>query len=170
MKRNIILLLFCLMASASSIQAQNSVDIDGRLQPFLDDFFEQCKKYGIDYNTKLFQLKNIDIVDTLPIAEGATVLGKVERDETGDIVKISINWVATLDPEILKVVAFHEFAHHFLDYQHTCQDCNEIMAANNSSYFDIANDWDSQLRLLFITSPVYLAKETTAPIAATSFE
>lgn len=163
------MLLLCLMAATFSLGAQNSVDIDGRLQPILNDFFEQCDKYGIDYNAKLFQLNNIDIVNTLPIAEGGTVLGKVIRDESGDIVKISVNWLATLDPEILKVVAFHEFAHHFLDYQHTCQDCNEIMAANNSSYFNIARDWDNQLELLFTTSPVYLAKERSAPIAVTSF-
>lgn len=168
MKRNF-LLLFFLGVSVLSIKAQNSVDIDGRLQPILNDFFEQCEKYGIDYNTKLFQLENIDIVDNLPLAEGATVLGKVERDETGSIVKISVNWVATLDQEILKVVAFHEFAHHFLDYQHTCQNCNEIMAVTNDSYFDIANDWVNQVEQLFTTSPVYLAKKLDEPIATTTF-
>ena len=170
MKRNRLMLLLFLVAVTFSLGAQNSVDIDGRLQPILNDFFEQCEKYGIEYNPKLFQLKNIDIVDTLPIEEGATVLGKVERDEKGDIEKISVSWLATLDPEILKIVAFHEFAHHFLDYQHTCPDCNEIMAANNNSYFDIARDWDNQVKQLFTTSPVYLAKQSQEPIAASTFQ
>ncbi|MBT8236144.1 MAG: hypothetical protein KJO04_08125, partial [Bacteroidia bacterium] len=55
----------------------------------------------------------------------------------------------------LKVVAFHEFAHHFLDYKHTCQDCNEIMAVTNTSYFNIARDWENQVEQLFLTSPAY---------------
>jgi len=170
MKRNTLLLLLFTMAATFTLGAQNSVDIDGRLQPILNDFFKQCDKYGIEYNQKLFQLNNIDIVDSLPIEEGATVLGKVERNEYGAIKDVSINWVATLDPEILKVVAFHEFAHHFLDYQHTCADCNEIMAANNSSYFDIVRDWDNQVEQLFTTSPVYLTKKSREPIAANSYQ
>jgi len=157
------------MAATFSLGAQNSVDIDGRLQPILDDFFEQCDKYGIEYHEKLFQLKNIDISKDLPLEEENTVLGLVTRDEEGNAENILINWAAMLDPEILKVVAFHELAHHFLDYKHTCQDCNEIMAVTNTSYFDIANDWDNQVEQLFTTSPVYLAKKTSQPIATTTF-
>lgn len=169
MKRNIPMLLLCLMAATFSLEAQSSVDIDGRLQPILNDFFEQCEKYGIDYHEKLFQLKNIDISKDLPLQEENTVLGLVTRDENGNAENILINWAAMLDPEILKVVAFHEFAHHFLDYKHTCQDCNEIMAVTNTSYFDIANDWDNQVEQLFTTSPVYLAKQSSQPIATTTF-
>lgn len=169
MKRNIFLLLFCLGASAYSLKAQNSVNIDGRLQPILDNFFEQCEKYGINYHEKLFQLKSIDISIDLPLEEENTVLGVVTRDEEGKAENILINWATMLDPEILKVVAFHEFAHHFLDYKHTCQDCNEIMAVTNTSYFDIANDWDNQVEQLFTTSPVYLTKQSNQPIATTTF-
>lgn len=146
--------IFC----AISVHAQNSVAIDGRLQPHLNDFFEYCKEYDIEYHEKLFQLKEIDIVDTLPLGEKATVLGKVYRDDAGMVEGILINWAALIDPEITRVVAFHEFAHHFLDYKHTCQDCNEIMAVTNSSYFTIASEWDAQVRHLFETSPVYLAQ------------
>lgn len=169
MKRNITMLLLCFTATAFSLQAQKSVDIDGRLQPILNDFFEQCQKYGIDYHEKLFQLKNIDISKNLPLQEGNTVLGLVTRDKEGKIENILINWAAMLDPEILKVVAFHEFAHHFLDYKHTCQDCNEIMAVTNTSYFDIARDWENQVEHLFTTSPVYLAKQASEPVAVVSF-
>lgn len=150
--------------------AQKSVDIDGRLQPILNNFFEECEKYDIDYHKKLFQLKNIDITHSLPLEEGNTVLGMVTRDAEGNVENILINWAAMLDPEMLKVVAFHEFAHHFLDYQHTCQDCNEIMAVTNTSYFDIARDWENQVEHLFTTSPVYLAKETKEPVAAISLQ
>ncbi len=147
------LFLFLLLSFFS--KAQDSVDIDGRLQPVLNQFFEYCDAYGIDYNGKLFQLKNIDITNSLPLEEGNTVMGMVTRDANGAIENILINWVATVDPEILKVVAFHEFAHHFLDYKHTCQDCDEIMAVNNASYFNVARDWENQVKRLFITSPVY---------------
>lgn len=164
------MLLLCLVAATFSLGAQNSVDIDGRLQPILNDFFEQCEKYGIDYHDKLFQLKNIDISKNLPLQEENTVLGLVTRDTNGNAENILINWAAMLDPEILKVVAFHEFAHHFLDYKHTCQDCNEIMAVTNTSYFDIANDWDNQVEQLFTTSPAYLAKQSNQPIATTTFQ
>ena len=163
------LLLFVFVTFASTIKAQNSVDIDGRLQPILNDFFEQCDKYGIEYHAKLFQLKNIDISKDLPLEEENTVLGMVTRDSNGDIENILINWAAMLDSEILKVVAFHEFAHHFLDYKHTCQDCNEIMAVTNSSYFDIANDWNKQVEQLFTTSPIYLSKQTDHPLATSTF-
>jgi hypothetical protein len=159
-------MLLFLSATCITLQAQNSVDIDGRLQPLLTDFFEYCKKYNIDYHEKLFQLKNVDITNSLPLEEGNTVLGLVTRDADGEVENILINWVALLDPEILKVVAFHEFAHHFLDYKHSCQDCNEIMAVNNSSYFDIAKDWDNQVEQLFTTSPVYLKQQKSGTMAS----
>ena len=167
MKRRIVIFLVGLFCISSYLQAQNSVDIDGRLQPILTEFFEQCKKYDIDYHSKLFQLKNIDIVNHLPLEENNTVLGMVSRDEAGDIDNIFINWAALLDNEILKVVAFHEFAHHFLDYKHTCHDCEEIMAETNVSYFNIARDWDNQVKMLFTTSPIYLAKRNETSLAAT---
>ena len=157
-----------LVGTASFLHSQKSVDIDGRLQPILTEFFEQCKKYNIDYNSKLFQLNNIDIVNNLPLEEKNTVLGMVSRDDSGLIDNIYINWAALLDNEILKVVAFHEFAHHFLDYKHTCNDCEEIMAETNVSYFDIARDWDNQVKLLFTTSPIYLAQQKEQSLA-TSF-
>ena len=150
------LFLFCL---ASLSFGQNTVDIDGRLQPLLNEFFKECEKYGIEYHEKLFQLKNIDITSSLPLEEGNTVMGMVTRDANGAIENILVNWVALVDPEILKVVAYHEFAHHFLEYQHTCPDCNEIMAVNNSSYFNVVRDWENQLEYMFTTSPVYLKKQ-----------
>lgn len=166
MKKCIIVIM--LVGTASFLHSQKSVDIDGRLQPILTEFFEQCKKYNIDYHSKLFQLNNIDIVNNLPLEENNTVLGMVSRDDSGLIDNIYINWAALLDNEILKVVAFHEFAHHFLDYKHTCNDCEEIMAETNVSYFDIARDWDSQVKLLFTTSPIYLAQQKENSLA-TSF-
>jgi len=157
MKKLAFLFVFILISITS--HAQDEVQIDGRIQPVLDEFFEYCKNYNIDYSEKLFQLESIQIVDTLPLDKFNTVLGKVLRDENGDINKIVINWATLFDKEILKVVAFHEFAHHFLDYKHTCHDCNEIMAEVNTSYFDIARDWDNQVDHLFTTSPVYLNKQ-----------
>ncbi len=154
------LLLLCLFTSSVSLQAQDTVDIDGRLQPLLKDFFEYCDRYRIEYHEKLFQLKNIDITNNLPLEEENTVMGMVTRDANGKIENILINWVALVDPEITKVVAFHEFAHHFLDYKHTCPDCDEIMAVNNSSYFNVARDWENQVKKLFVTSPVYLKNQT----------
>lgn len=154
----------------ASVFSQKSVDIDGRLQPILDDFFEVCDSYGIDYHEKLFQLKNIDVSNSLPLAEENTVLGMVTRDDEGNAENILINWAAMLDPAILKIVAFHEFAHHFLDYKHTCQECNEIMAVVNTSYFDIANDWDNQVQHLFTTSPAYLAKNKKGPVVYNAME
>ncbi|TMM58674.1 hypothetical protein FEE95_04390 [Maribacter algarum] len=162
--------MICLFLGLSSANAQKSVDIDGRLQSILNEFFEECKKYNIDYHEKLFQLNNIDITSSLPLEEGNTVLGMVTRDAEGNVENILINWAAMLDPEMLKVVAFHEFAHHFLDYKHTCQDCNEIMAVTNTSYYDLARDWENQVENLFTTSPVYLAKETKEPVAAVSLQ
>jgi len=162
------IIVFMLVGTASFLHSQKSVDIDGRLQPILTEFFEQCKKYNIDYHSKLFQLNTIDIVNNLPLEENNTVLGMVSRDDSGLIDNIYINWAALLDNEILKVVAFHEFAHHFLDYKHTCNDCEEIMAETNVSYFDIARDWDNQVKLLFTTSPIYLAQQKEQSLA-TSF-
>ena len=60
-----------------------------------------------------------------------------------------------------------ENAHHFLDYKHTCDDCEEIMAETNVSYFDIARDWDNQVKMLFTTSPIYLAKRNETSMATT---
>ena len=125
--------------------AQKSVDIDGRLQPILNEIFEKCEKYEIDNNQKLFQLKNIDISNTLPLGENNTVLGMLTRDKDGKVDNIPINWSTMLDPEMLRAVAFHEFAHHFLDYLHICQDCNEVMAVTNKNNFDDASDWENQV-------------------------
>ncbi len=170
MKRLTFVLILFVFCAFSSLCAQNSVDIDGRLQPLLDSFLAECDKYGIDYHDKLFQLKKIDISNTLPLEEGNTVLGMVTRDANNNIEEILINWAAMLDPEILKVVAFHEFAHHFLDYKHTCENCNEIMAVTNDSYFAIANDWDNQVAQLFTTSPAFIKKQAQTPIAAVSLQ
>ena len=156
--------LLYFLAGINVCHSQDSVEIDGRLQPLLNDFFDHCKAYNIDYHDKLFQLKTIDISNTLPLEENNTVLGMITRDADGNAENILINWASMLDPEILKVVAFHEFAHYFLDYKHTCQDCNEIMAVTNSSYFEIAEDWENQVKNLFTTSPVYLAKQLEEPI------
>lgn len=165
MKKGLYILTFIMSMTITSSTAQDGVSIDGRLQPILTDFFEYCKKYNIDYHEKLFQLKKIDIVNNLPLEENNTVLGMVSRDEFGEIENILINWAALLDPEILKVVAFHEFAHHFLDYKHSCKDCNEIMAETNVSYFDIVRDWDKQVELLFTSSPIFLANQKEISVA-----
>jgi len=162
-------LLLILLFICTALFSQKSVDIDGRLQPILNDFLIECEKYGLDTNENLFQLKKIDISKDLPLEEDNTVLGMVTRDENGNVESILINWAAMIDPEILKIVAYHEFAHHFLDYKHTCQDCNEIMAVTNSSYLDIAKDWKNQVENLFLTSPAYLAKNSKEGIAAASF-
>ncbi len=67
-----------------------------------------------------------------------------------------------LDPEILKVVAFHEFGHYFLEYDtHVCDDCGIIMSVVNSSYFEIARDWDQQIKILFEQSPAYLKRQNS---------
>ena len=166
MKKCIFVFMLALVSTVSFLHSQESVDIDGRIQPILTEFFEECKKYNIDYHSKLFQLNNIDIVNNLPLEENNTVLGMVSRDDSGLIDNIYINWAALLDNEILKVVAFHEFAHHFLDYKHTCNDCEEIMAETNVSYFDIARDWDNQVKLLFTTSPIYLAQQKEKAIVS----
>lgn len=166
--RKVSLFFFLAIFGITSVFSQKSVDIDGRLQPLLDEFLKVCETYDIDYHEKLFQLKKIDISNTLPLEEKNTVLGMVTRDAAGNAESILINWATMLDSEILKVVAFHEFAHHFLDYKHTCQDCNEIMAVTNTSYFDIAKDWDNQVEQLFTTSPVYIAKDKKDPVVYNS--
>ncbi|MBW1294630.1 hypothetical protein [Aquimarina litoralis] len=154
MKKSFIALfgLFCITFSS----AQNDVKIDGRLKPHLDKFFEYCKQYDIEYHDKLFKLKNIDIVDTLTISQKGSTLGMLTRDKNNKVENIVINWIVLLDQEILKVVAFHEFAHYFLEYKkHICHDCGQIMAVVNSSYFDIIKDWDHQVKTLFVDSPAY---------------
>lgn len=156
--------LFCCTLSFS----QNDVKIDGRLKPHLDQFFEYCKKYKIDYHEKLFKLKNIDIVDTLHISEQGSTLGMLTRDKNNSVENIVINYIAMLDSQILKVVAFHEFAHYFLEYQkHICDDCGKIMAVVNSSYFDIVKDWDQQVKILFEDSPILKRKKSMAYINPT---
>ena len=164
--KNILLLLFAVLAINNSF-AQD-VSIDGRLKPFLDDFFEYCKKYDIDTHEKLFKLKRIAIVDTLHLGPKASTLGMLTRDSEGKVENIVINWVVQLDQQILKVVAFHEFGHYFLEYEkHVCDDCGIIMSVVNSSYFDIANDWDNQVKKLFEDSPAY-KKKRIASYATTS--
>ncbi|AXT57851.1 hypothetical protein J8L88_10135 [Aquimarina sp. MMG015] len=164
MKRSIIA-LFGLLFCANTIIAQNDVKIDGRLKPHLDKFFEYCKEYNIQYYDKLFKLKNIDIVDTLTVSSKGSTLGMLTRDKNNNVENIIINWITMLDPEILKVVAFHEFAHYFLEYQkHICDDCNQIMAVVNTSYFDIIKDWDNQVKTLFLDSPAYKTRKTVAYI------
>lgn len=151
--KGLLLTLFILLFSPISAQ---EVQIDGRLQPLLNDFFDVCKQYNIDYHEKLFQLEHIDIVDNLPVTEEASTLGMLRRDELGAVKSIDINWVAQLDQEILKVVAFHEFAHYFLEYStHVCDDCGIIMSVVNSSYFEIVRDWENQIKILFEDSPAY---------------
>jgi|GEM_PF-1128759 len=165
MKKIIFLLLALVMAN--TISAQDSVYIDGRLKPFLDDFFEYCKKYDIDTHEKLFKLKKIAIVDTLHLGPKASTLGMLTRDADNKVENIVINWVAQLDQQILMVVAFHEFAHYFLDYnKHVCDDCGIIMSVVNSSYFDIIQDWDNQVKTLFEDSPAY-KKKTIVNYAST---
>lgn len=166
MKRIVLIFVAVFLGLVHYSHAQKSVDIDGRLQPLLNEFFKQFKKYNVDYNKKLSQLKNIDISRDLPLQKNNTVLRMVTRDAEGNAENILINWAAMLDSAILKVVAFHEFAHHFLDYKHTCQDCYEIIAVVNSSYFDIANEWDNQVQQLFITSLAYLVIQKKHPVTA----
>ncbi len=154
--------LFILFSSAITF-AQNDVQIDGRLKPHLDNFFDYCKEYKIDYYDKLFELKNIDVVDTLHLSPQASTLGMLTRDKNNNVENIVINWVALLDQEILKVVAFHEFAHYFLEYEkHICDDCGKIMAIVNTSYFDIVKDWDNQVKMLFEESPILKRRKTVA--------
>ncbi|WP_299432330.1 hypothetical protein [uncultured Aquimarina sp.] len=163
MKKSFVTLfgLFCVTFTI----AQNNVKIDGRLKPLLDNFFEYCKEYNIEYYDKLFELKNIDIVDTLTVSPEVSTLGMLTRDKDNKVENIVINWMVLLDQEILKVVAFHEFAHYFLEYEkHICDDCGQIMAVVNSSYFDIVKDWDNQVKKLFMDSPIYKKRKTVASI------
>lgn len=160
MKALIFSIIFILFFNAS--QAQQT-SIDGRLKPYLDDFFELCDSYGIPYHEKLFKLKKIAIVEELYTSPNGSVLGVLQRDENNEVENIAINWIAMLDQEILKVVAFHEFGHYFLGYhEHVCEDCGIIMARINSSYFDITNDWDNQIRILFENSPVYIKQQQSS--------
>lgn len=136
-----------------------SVQIDGRLQPLLQEFRTLCDQYNIETHDKLFKLQSIDIVNTLIVAEDGSTLGMLQRNADGEVVAIAINWMAQLDPEILKIVAFHEFAHYFLEYEtHVCDDCGLIMSVVNSSYFDIVKDWEHQIKILFESSPAYMRK------------
>ena len=155
-------LTFVLLLFASFTLTAQEVKIDGRLKPHLDDFFEICKSYNIEYHNKLFKLKNIAVVDTLQTSSKGATLGMLQRDELHNVENIVVNWVAMLDPEILKVVAFHEFGHYFLEYdKHVCNDCGIIMSVVNSSYFDIANDWENQIKILFEQSPAYLRNQSS---------
>lgn len=154
-----VLVLGVLLLVVFPVSAQN-VKVDGRLQPLLTEFFKLCKTYNIDYYDKLFRLKSIDVVNTLTVSENGSTLGMLRRDEQDNVVAIDINWMAQLDPEILKVVAFHEFAHYFLEYsKHVCDDCGHIMSVVNSSYFEIIREWDVNVKTLFENSPIYLKQQ-----------
>ncbi len=156
MKRVLSFLFFAITVWTSSAQ---DIVVDDRLQPLLDEFLKICNKYDIDYDEKLSKLESIDIVDTLPTQEHGTTLGMLRRDSNGEVVAIDINWMAQIDPDILKVIAFHEFAHYFLEYStHICDDCGKIMAIVNTSYFEVVSDWDNQLRILFEESPAFQRK------------
>lgn len=132
--------------------------IDGLIQPLLDDFISYCKKYNIDFHDKLFNLREIAVVDTLKVSSKGGTLGMLVRDQNNNVEKIVFSWMTLLDKEILKVVAFHEFGHYFLGYKHVCDDCNKIMAKVNTSYFDIALDWEYHVENLFLESPEYMKK------------
>ena len=169
MKTYLLLLFF--IFGVFYLQAQNSefeitalseskqVKTDGLVQPHLDDFIALCKKYKVDYHDKLFNLKEIAVVDTLRVSPKGGTLGMLVRDDNNNVEKIVFSWMTLLDKEILKVVAFHEFGHYFLGYKHTCDDCNSIMAKVNTSYFDIVKDWDYHVEKLFTESPVYLKNQ-----------
>ncbi len=158
MKKSLILLFILFLFFSNPITSQE-VSIDGRLKPYLDNFFELCDQYDISYNEKLFVLKKIAIVDTLNTSSHGSTLGMLQRDKYQKVENIVVNWMAMLDQEILKIVAFHEFGHYFLEYdQHVCQDCGIIMSVVNTSYFDIANDWENQVKILFEQSPAYRKK------------
>jgi len=154
-----LLLLWILSLFISYSSFSQEVSIDGRLKPYLDDFFELCDEYGIEYNDKFFALKKVAVVDTLHTSPHGSTLGMLQRDTNHNVENIVVNWVAMLDQEILKIVAFHEFGHYFLEYdEHVCKDCGIIMSVVNTSYFDIAKDWDNQIKILFEQSPAYLKK------------
>lgn len=154
-----LLLFWILLFFISHSSLGQEVHIDGRLKPYLDNFFELCNEYGIEYNDKLFALNKIAVVDTLRTSPNGSTLGMLQRDANDKVENIVVNWVAMLDEEILKVVAFHEFGHYFLEYhEHVCEDCGIIMSVVNSSYFEIANDWKNQVKILFEQSPAYIKK------------
>ncbi|UOB18549.1 hypothetical protein [Abyssalbus ytuae] len=156
-------LFICLFALTLYPAFSQNVKIDGRLKHHLDDFFEYCNKYGIEYHEKLFKLKSIAVVDTLYTAPDASTLGMLVRDKNKNPESIVINWITLLDDEILRTVAFHEFGHYFLDYKtHVCDDCNKIMAVINTSYFDIARDWEYHVKILFEESPAYADRKLIA--------
>ena len=156
MKNPLFLSIILFTILSFTITAQE-VRIDDRLRPSLDNFFKLCESYNIEYRNKLHKLKNIAVVDTLETTAKAATLGMLQRDEAHHVENIVINWVAMLDPEILKIVVFHEFGHYFLEYdEHVCNDCGTIMSVVNSSYFDIANDWENQIKILFENAPAYL--------------
>lgn len=158
MKKSLLLLLVVFLSVSTIVKAQE-VSIDGRLKPFLDDFFKVCDQYGIEYQEKLFKLKRIGVVEDLHTSPHGSTLGMLQRDAHGEVENISVNWIAMLDEQILKIVAFHEFGHYFLEYDtHVCDDCGIIMSKVNTSYFDIANDWDNQVKVLFERSPIYNKK------------
>jgi len=168
------LLLFCFFISLGAFAQEASYEIpnrltenntlrtDGLVQPHLDEFLKLCKKYDIDYSEKLFKLKEIAIVDSLKMTPQGGTLRMLVRDDQYQVEKIIFSWMTLLDSEILRVVAYHEFGHYFLGYKHVCEDCNKIMAKVNSSYFDIAKDWDYHVEDLFINSPEYLKKQGLA--------
>ena len=106
-----LILLFILFCTSLTVSAQEDVSIDGRLKPLLDDFFNLCKAYDIDYHDNLFKLKKIAIVDTLQTDPHGSTLGMLQRNNAGEVENIVVNWMATIDQEILRVVAFHEFGH-----------------------------------------------------------
>ncbi len=139
-----------------SITTSNVLKTDGLIQPHLDEFLKQCKKYNIDFSDKLFNLKEIAIVDTLKVSPSGGTLGMLVRNKEREVEKIIFSKITLLDNEILRVVAFHEFGHYFLGYKHTCKDCNSIMAEVNTSYFDIVKEWDKQVEQLFMNSPEYI--------------
>jgi hypothetical protein len=166
------LILFCMFFLCSIFTTTSQeVNIDGRLKPLLDDFFKLCKEYGIEYQEKFFALKEIDIVNDLYASENSATLGMLRRDNNGKVESIAINWMAMIDEEILRIVVFHEFGHYFLGYEkHVCDDCGIIMSVVNSSYFEIANDWENQLQILFEQSPAYLQKNKGASIGVVQID
>lgn len=165
-KCNLLVLLFLItffgksqnseFITPKSVSTGQELRIDGLIKPLLDDFIVFCKTYNIEYHDKLFELKEIAVVDTLQVNPKGGTLGMLVRDKNNKVEKIVFSWMTLLDKEILKVVAFHEFGHYFLGYKHICSDCNKIMAERNSSYFEITKDWDSNVEELFINSPEYL--------------
>lgn len=152
---------------AGPLLGQN-LRVDSRLRPILDDFLNYCKVYQIDFEEKLLALERIDIVDDLDDSSSATTLGMLQRNTQGEVKTIAISPIAQIDPEILKVITFHELGHYFLEYRkHVCHDCGEIMAVINSSYFDVVRDWDNQVKILFERSPAY---QRRLEVATTSID